>query len=298
MQLAEVVTSTAAMVAVAILLFGGRWVPGFAGSVAVFGAIAVLPPVLRTLAQTFPRSRALDIAASFWLIPAAAFGHTYLGPLVDAVHPRLMDAYLAFADLQLFGNHPSIVVAPYASPWLTEVLMICYYSYFVFALVLGVALYWRGRRQEFDEFVLAVAVFYSILYALYAAVPAIGPRFFLSYEFHQPLSGVFLTPYLDTLMRMSPFNRDCFPSGHTGLTLLVLSYAFRFDRRAFWILLPLGTGLIAATIVERYHYAIDLICAVPLTLVVRWLASALARARPHGVDIPNPAWLFQQPARI
>ena len=298
MQLAEVVTSTMAVVAVAILLFGGRWVPGFAGSVAVFGAIAVLPPLLRTLAQTFPRSRALDIAASFWLIPAAAFGHTYLGPLVDAVHPRLMDAYLAFADLQLFGNHPSIVVGPYVSPWITELLMICYYSYFVFALVLGVALYWRGRRQEFDELTLAVALFYSVLYGLYAAVPAIGPRFFLFGDFHQPLSGVFLTPYLDTLMRMSPFNRDCFPSGHTGLTLLVLSYAFRFDRRVFWILLPLGTGLIAATIVGRYHYAIDLICAVPLAVVVRGLASALARARPHGVHIPNPAWRFQLPARI
>ena len=298
LQLAEVVTSTSATVAVLVLLLGSRWVPGFAPSVAVFAAIAVLPPVLRTLSQTFPRSRALDIAASFWLIPAAAFGHTYLGPLVDAVQPRLMDAYLAFADLQFFGHHPSVAVTPYASPWLTEVLMICYYSYFVFALVLGIALYWRGRRKEFDEFVLAVALFYSVLYALYAAVPAIGPRFFLSGEFHQPVTGVFLTPYLDALMRVSPFNRDCFPSGHTGLTLLVLSYAFRFDRRAFWILLPLGTGLIAATIVCRYHYAIDLICAVPLAVVVHGLASALARARPHGVHIPNSAWLFQQPARI
>jgi len=147
LQLAEVVTSTSATVAVLILLLGGRWVPGFAPSAAVFVAIAVLPPVLRTLSQTFPRSRALDIAASFWLIPAAAFGHSYLGPLVDAVQPRLRDAYLAFADLQLFGIHPSVAVTPYASPWLTEVLMICYYSYFVFALVLGIARWWRGRGK-------------------------------------------------------------------------------------------------------------------------------------------------------
>ncbi len=298
LQLAEVVTSTMAMLAVVTLLFSGRWVSGFGPCVAVFAAIALLPPVLRTLAQTFPRSRALDIAASFWLIPAAAVGHMFLGPLVDAVHPRLMDAYLALADLQLFGAHPSVAAARYAAPWLTEILMVCYYSYFVLALLLGGALYWRGERRAFDEFVLALSLFYSVSYALYAAVPAIGPRFFLAGMFPSPLTGAFFTPYLDALMRTTPFNRDCFPSGHTGATLIVLSYAFRFDRRLFWILLPLGTGLIAATIVGRYHYAIDLICAVPIAAVVHGLAAALARARPHGVHIPNPAWLFQQPARI
>jgi hypothetical protein len=298
LQLAEVATSTMATVAVVYLVFGGRWVPGFGGCVAVFAAIAVVPPVLRWLAQTFPRSNALDVAASFWLIPAAGFGHMYLGPLMDAVHPRLLDPYLALADLQLFGRHPSIVVAEHVTPWLIELLMICYYTYFILALVLGIALYWRGRRRAFDEFVLALALFYSVTYALYLAVPAIGPRFFLAREFQAPLTGVFFTPYLDALMRTTPFNRDCFPSGHTGATLIVLTYAFRFDRRVFWFLLPLGTGLIAATIVGRYHYAIDLICAVPIVLVVLGLASALARARPHGVQIPRSAWVFQEPARI
>ncbi len=287
-----------ATLAVVYLLFGGRWVPGFAGCVAAFAGIAIAPPVLRWLAQTFPGSKLLDVAASFWLIPAAAFGHMYLGPLVDAAHPRLMDAYLALTDLQLFGRHPSIVLGQHAPPWLVELLMICYYSYFILALALGVALYWRGRRRAFDEFVLALALFYSVIYALYLAVPAIGPRYFLAHEFHEPLTGVFLTPYLDALMRTTPFNRDCFPSGHTGATLIVLTYAFRYDRRVFWALLPLGMGLIAATVVGRYHYGIDLISALPIALVVVSLASALARARPHGVQIPRSAWVFEEPARI
>ena len=298
LQLAEVVTSTMATLAVVYLVFGGRWVSGFGGCVAVFAAIATVPPVLRWLAQTFPRSKLLDIAASFWLIPAAAFGHMYLGPLMDAVHPRLMDAYLALADVRLFGAHPAVLAAQYATPWLIELLMICYYSYFVLALILGVTLYWRGQRRAFDEFVLGLALFYSVTYALYLAVPAIGPRFFLARDFHAPLTGVFLTPYLDALMRTGPFNMDCFPSGHTGATIIVLTSAFRFDRRLFCILLPLGTGLVAATVVCRYHYGIDLICAVPIAVVVLGLAAALARARPHGVEIPKSAEVFQEPARI
>ncbi len=298
LQLAEVATSTMATVAVFYLLLRGRWVPGFATCVAVFSVIAIAPPLLRWLAQAFPGSKALDIAASFWLIPAAAFGHMHFGPLSDAVHPRLMDQYLALADLHLFGGHPSIFLSRFATPWVVELLMICYFSYFVLHLVLGVSLYWQGRRRAFDEFVLALALFYCVIYALYLAVPAIGPRFFLANEFKEPLNGVFLTPYLDALMRTTPFNRDCFPSGHTGAALIVLTYAFRFDRRVFWALLPLGTGLIAATVIGRYHYGIDLICAVPIALVVMGLASALARARPHGLQIPRSTWITQEPARI
>ena len=298
LQLAEIASSTMAAIAIATLLFRGRWVPGFAPSAAIFTAIGVLPPLLRSVAQKFPRSRTLDIAASFWLIPAAAFGHIYLGPVVDAVQSGLMDAYLARADLSLFGSHPSVAAARYAFPWLTELLMVCYYSYFILALVLGAALYGSGRRRAFDEFVLAVALFYCIIYLSYVLVPAIGPRFFLASEFRQPLTGLFLTPYLDALMRTTPFNRDCFPSGHTGATVLVLSYAFRFDRRVFWSLLPLGTGLVAATIACRYHYAIDLICAVPVAILVHALAAALARAKPHGVRIPSHGILFQEAARL
>jgi hypothetical protein len=297
-QLAEVVTTTAATLAVAYLLINGRWVPGFGASLVVFSCIAALPPTLRWLSQKYPRSMFLDVAASFWLIPAAAFGHIHLGPVVDAFNPRLMDPYLALADLHLFGGHVAVLLDRMTPPWLTEILMICYYTYFVLAFTLGVALFFTGRRRAFDEFVLALSLFYAINYFLYAAVPAIGPRFFLWNQFSQPLKGLVLTPYLDALMRTTPFQRDCFPSGHTASTLLVLAYAFRYYRKLFWILLPFGAGLIAATLVGRFHYAIDLLCAVPVAGAIFGLASALAKARPHGVRIPTEVLIFQEPARI
>jgi hypothetical protein len=109
-------------------------------------------------------------------------------------------------------------------------------------------------------------------------VPAIGPRFFLFHQFSEPLRGVWLTPFLDSVMRTPPFAKDCFPSGHTGITLLVLVYAFRFERRLFRVMLLPGIGLIAGTLVGRFHYATDLLCAVPLVLVVLGLAFVWSRA--------------------
>jgi len=287
-----------AFLVAAYLVIPGRWVPGAGAAASVFAIIGAAPLVLRWLAQTYPRQRIFDVAASFWLIPAAGLGHMYLGPLIDALNPRLMDPYLALADLHLFGLHPAVFLSQHMTPWSTEILMVCYYSYFVLAAVLGVALFARGRRSAFEELVLALSLFYSVCYALYLAVPAVGPRYFLAEEFTQPLTGIVLTPYLDALMRTTPFNRDCFPSGHTGATLIVLTYAFRHYRRLFWIMLPVGAGLILATLVGRFHYGIDLICAVPLVTVILALASAMAKARPHGVRIEKDAFVFQEPASI
>lgn len=298
LQLSDVVISTMAFLVSAYLLIAGAWAPGAGGAGAVFALIGTAPLVLRWLAQTYPTRKVFDVAASFWLIPAAGLGHMYLDPLMDALNPRLMDPYLALADLHLFGLHPAVFLAEHAGPWVTEILMICYYSYFVLAAVLGVALFARGRRSAFEELVLALSLYYSINYALYLAVPAVGPRFFLAEEFSQPMTGLLLTPYLDALMRTMSFNRDCFPSGHTGATLIVLTYAFRHHRRVFWIILPIGTGLILATLVGRFHYGIDLLCALPLVPVIIALASAMAKARPHGVRIKRDAFAFQEPARI
>src|SRR5262249_28749910 len=279
LQLSEVVISAMAFLAAAYLVIRGRWVPGAGAAAAVFGTIGATPLVFRWLAQAYPRQKIFDLVASFWLIPATALGHTHLGPLMDALNPRLLDPYLALADLQLFGFHPAVLIAQHVNPWATEILMMCYYSYFVFAAVLGIALFARGQRAAFDELVLALSLFYSASYALYLAVPAVGPRYFLASEFARPLTGVFLTPYLDALMRTTPFNQDCFPSGHTGATLIVLTYAFRHHRRMFWIMLPIGSGLILATLVGRFLFGIELIFAFPLMVAGHARASAMCGAR-------------------
>ncbi|MHB8874335.1 MAG: phosphatase PAP2 family protein [Myxococcaceae bacterium] len=94
---------------------------------------------------------------------------------------------------------------------------------------------------------------------------------------------------LDSLMRLPRFLRDSFPSGHIAVTIIVLTYAFRFRRRLFWIGLPLSLGLVAGTLVCRFHYAVDVIAAVPLAAAVLLVAAGLERARHRGVLVVPPA---------
>src|SRR5690606_11695452 len=83
--------------------------------------------------------------------------------------------------------------------------------------------------------------------------------------------------------------RDCFPSGHTGITLLVLGYAWREERRFFYAVLPVGVLLIVGTLAGRFHYGIDLVAAVPLTVTALAVAAALKRRLPEGVVVGRVA---------
>ncbi|MGA9524828.1 MAG: phosphatase PAP2 family protein [Myxococcaceae bacterium] len=274
----DVVVTSMASFASAYVLLIGHWAPRANIAAAVFAVIAAGPPIFRWLARRYPHRGIFDFIASVWLMPSVIFAHGSLGPLVDAVNPRLADGYLARADLKLFGVHPSVVLGELVGPVVTELLMICYYSYFIGPFVLAMVLFFRGRRAEYEEYALALALFFSATFIFYVAVPAIGPRYYLAGVFDHPLQGLWLTPLLDGLMRTTSFARDCFPSGHTGVTLIMLVFAWRYRRPFFWVMLPVGMGLVLATLVGRFHYGIDLICAVPVVVAtVRVAAAAMRR---------------------
>jgi len=280
-HLANALITLSAGWACVYLLTHGAWIPGADLSAWGFGILAAGPVLLWLLLLRWPHSGLLKTVETFWLVPTLAFGHGLMGPLVDAASSRLLDARLAQVDLQLFGVHPSVRLGELTVPWVTELLMLCYYSYFLWLLVLGLVLYLQRRHAEFGQYALALSLFFILNFAGYALVPAIGPRFFLASLFPGPLEGVWLTPLLEGGMRTPLFMRDCFPSGHTGATLLVLTFAWRFERRVFAVMLLPATGLILATLVGRFHYAIDLLAAIPLTAVAVGLATSLVRLDPH-----------------
>lgn len=270
----DVVLVSACSLAALVLVGPGRWAPDALSNAIVFAFFAGGLLVLRMLETAWPR---LTHVANFWLLPVAALSHSLLNPVVDAINPGLKDAQLVALDERFFGGQAAVLLSQATPPWLNEVLMVCYYGHFVWPLVLGIVLYRAGRLTAFNEYLLGLSLFFSINYALYVFVPAIGPRFFLFGAFPEPIQGLVLTPYLDSMMRQPTFVRDCFPSGHTGATLLVLFYGFRFSRRFFAVMLLPGLGLITATLAGRFHYATDLMCAVPLVVVVAGLARALSR---------------------
>lgn len=286
MKLADVTVTAMASFAAALVLFDGTWHPHWVASFVAFAFVALGLTALRALGDMqdrFPRMRIFHTLGNFWLLPTVIIGHFSLGPIVDSAHPRLLDAELAQLDLRLFGVHPSLWLGDVVGPVITEFVMLCYYGYFLGPVILGALLLARRRTEAYGEYVLGLALYFCANYAFYVVVPAVGPRFFLAQMFDQPLNGLWLTSTLDGLMRTPIYNRDCFPSGHTGVTITVLVYAWRYHRRFFWIWLPVGVGLISATLIGRFHYGIDLLAALPLVVTVVAVSAVAARAAALGV---------------
>ncbi len=211
------------------------------------------------------------------LIPITYKELSYLIPLI---RPHDFDATLAGIDQRFLGVHPTVWLERFTLPPLTEVLQLTYSSYYFLPLALGVVLWRKGWFEKFDFWVFIVVLGFYVSYLGYIAVPAIGPRFLPSILEAQtiPLTGVWLfQPVREMLDRAEGITRDCFPSGHTELTLLVLYYARTFHRKVFWWLLPLGTGVIVSTVYLRYHYVIDVVAGALVAVAIVMIARPLYR---------------------
>ncbi len=195
--------------------------------------------------------------------------------LIPRLHPRDYDWPLARIDYSLFGVHPTVWLERLEQPVISELLQIAYSLYYFLPVALGFVL-WRSRRFEaFHFFVFILAVGFYLSYLGYVIVPAIGPRFVLADLQSGPLTGVlFFDCVRRTLDSAEGVTRDCFPSGHTELTLLVLYYAKRFSRPLFLAMLPIALAIIMGTVYLRYHYVIDVIAGALLAIVI------IAVARP------------------
>jgi membrane-associated phospholipid phosphatase len=181
-----------------------------------------------------------------------------LGSLIQYLHPDI-DSWLIKIDFFIFGVHPTIWLEKWISPWFTDIMSLAYISYYFLPIIFIVVIYLQHRTWEFDESVFILLFSYYLSFIGYILFPAIGPRSTLAHLYSVPLEGSFITDFVrDGLNALEHNKRDCMPSGHTQIVLIVLYLANRFEKRIFYLFLPIVCCLILSTVYLRYHYVIDL----------------------------------------
>ena len=210
------------------------------------------------------------------------------------------DPTLMRMDLSLGFSASQIAYSwRYDAPWVYDVSSVAYRLLgLLVALVIArlqIARAWAHARR---------AIFVSFLVGFtgltcYRIVPAIGPIFAytpLHRQLHTPerqaeaeaaLTAALEGPAEITVSRK--YYRNAMPSLHTAFSLVALTAAWKWRRRFFWACLPLGFLQIATTLTLAYHYAVDLIAAVPLSVFCWWLADRGIRLTPRPGDEPLPA---------
>lgn len=181
-----------------------------------------------------------------------------LGSLIQYLHPDI-DSWLIKIDFFIFGVHPTIWLEKWISPWFTDIMSLAYISYYFLPIIFIVVIYLQHRTWEFDESVFILLFSYYLSFIGYILFPAIGPRSTLAHLYSVPLEGSFITDFVrDGINALEHNKRDCMPSGHTQIVLIVLYLANRFEKRIFYLFLPIVCCLILSTVYLRYHYVIDL----------------------------------------
>ena len=114
-------------------------------------------------------------------------------------------------------------------------------------------------------------------YTCYVLVPAIGPYVAFADRYEHPLVGLWATTFFRETIAAHQVVPDCFPSGHTALSWITAWFALRYAPRYGRFALAAAVLITLATVGLRYHYAVDVLAAVPLVLIGLWWGGALSR---------------------
>jgi PAP2 superfamily protein len=223
--------------------------------------------------------RARGILAGALVLP---LGNVLMWPALLAAIPFLPDVYdLALIRLDAtLGLQPASVIATLFQDFpLLHAFHVVVYFQLALAMGLVAALEARSGRRMGVGLLPAALAAAVIGYALYAAMPALGPRPYFGDGFARILQD-FAAPPAEPLVNTT-HPRNAIPSLHMTWALLVYLAARRQGRwaRAGAACFAFCTAL--ATLGLGEHYFVDLVAAAPLVLLARAIcASDVPLARP------------------
>ena len=218
------------------------------------------------------------IFRNWYPLPFVGSCYKEMAILIHAIRRADAERFLANLDYRIWHVYPSLWLERMYSPPLTEYLQIVY-TLFIPAVLLIAALLWRkGRYAEFQYYAFLIALGFLVSYLGYLAIPARGPRFLLKHLEQMPLRGMlFFHAMQGTLDRLESAHYDCFPSGHTELTILAWWGSRLVSKRLFGVYFAYTLSIIFATVYLRYHYTVDLLAGAIVALILILASPSLYR---------------------
>lgn len=203
-------------------------------------------------------------------VGAIAVPYFRLREIIPTLNDRLYDTQLWHLDLRLFGTAPAAAVERWMSTPVVEWFSFSYALYWVvgIAFIVPALLTSDGGRGE--RFVTPLVLSLCLGHVLYVLVPAYGPWVAQTDAFAAPLAG---GPIYDFMHQVASAGaqRDVFPSLHTAHMVLFSLYCWaghRAWRPLAWPVTFAAANVIAATILLRWHYVVDVIAGIAFGVMV------------------------------
>ena len=266
--------------AFAVILIGGWWgrladAPALLAA-HLLGGAAIVYQVKRPNPTSW-------IFRNWYPLPFVASCYKEMALFVPAIRSSNADQWLADLDYRFWGANPTVWMERLYHPVLTEFLQWVYTLFIPVVLWVAWLLWRRGRVAEFQFYAFLIALGFLASYLGYLAVPARGPRFLLKHLQHVPLQGLWLFQSMQSMLdRLESAHYDCFPSGHTELTILAWWGSRMISKRWFKVYFAYTPCIIFATVYLRYHYTVDLLAGAVTAAILIWTAPILYRKLSQG----------------
>jgi membrane-associated phospholipid phosphatase len=199
------------------------------------------------------------------------------------------DAWAIAWEQALFPSDPSATLAPRLPFFaLSEALHLAYAAYYLLVYLPPIALYLRGRRDEFLATVLALTFVYGVCFVTYALLPVDGPRYLVGPA--AAPEGPIRT-FVLALLDQGSSRGTAFPSSHVAASVVASLCALQYQRRVGVLVAIVTAALTVATVYGGFHYAVDALVGVILG-ALGWLASVgvLKALASRGAQRATAAW--------
>jgi len=201
----------------------------------------------------------------------------------------------------MFSVQPTIWLQNLLHPIAVEYFMIAYSMFFIYPFFYLIYLLQKNKIEYFQKVMFAEILMLIVSLSCFVIFPTLGPRFILdsssvhfieqTVSYSENLQGIefsflydltgyksFYSMQVDLWNYLERIKTDCFPSLHTGLCLLCLLYAIRYrdvfknKKLALWFWIVGVISLIISTVYLRYHWVIDVIAGIILTIIVYYIS--------------------------
>lgn len=228
--------------------------------------------VILLLANLAPRLSVLNFLHDWYplVLPIATFEEVAF--LSREALPGWRDHLLLAFEGKLFSVPPTAWFSQNASWWLTEILEVGYFSYYVFLIIVGGVLYARADKRPFRSVMAASTLSYLMCYIIFIVFPTEGPAYTLAALHSQPLPGGPFHTLVTLIQRQAGVHGNAFPSSHVAAALVALLHAWRYAPRLGGTLTPFAVLLCLGAVYDRYHYVSDVAGGIVVGLAATGLA--------------------------
>jgi membrane-associated phospholipid phosphatase len=243
------------MMMILIVIFG-QPVSEYTGSLLFYATMgAVTAFIVRYLDESDSLSRFFRL-----LYPAIMFTffYTATGGTIFLLFDRFLDPQLTGFEQSIFGTDPSLYFDKHLlNVWLNEFFSAAYFSYYLMIPLLLIVLFVKKRYDSIKQFLTTACVAFFTSYSMFFLYPIEGPRWHFAGQYLNQIQGPIFRPLVNLVIEKGAVHGGCMPSSHVGMALVVLVYAFRFNKKLGWFLVPINIGLAIGTVWGRFHYVSD-----------------------------------------